>query len=46
MKTLRKSDEKCKDELKACEDVVAGVKAKIFKLFSDLFENEKVGRGD
>ena len=33
LKTLRKPDEKCKDELKAYEEVVSGVKAKIYTLF-------------
>ena len=39
--TLKKPDEKHKDELKAYEDVVAGVKAKIFTLFADSLKMKK-----
>ena len=39
--TLKKPDDKHKDELKAYEDVVAGVKAKIFTLFTDSLKMKK-----
>ena len=41
LKTLRKPDEKFKNELKAYEDVVSGVKAKIFTLFADSLKMKK-----
>ena len=41
MKTLRKPDEKCKDKLKAYEEVVSGVKAKIFTLLSESLKIKK-----
>ena len=41
LKTLRKPDEKFKNELKAYEDVVSGVKAKIFTLFFDSLKMKK-----
>lgn len=41
LKTLRKPDEKCKDELKAYEEVVSGVKSKIFTLFSSSLKMKK-----
>ena len=41
LKTLKKPDDKHKDELKAYEDVVAGVKAKIFTLFTDSLKMKK-----
>ena len=48
--TLKKPDEKHKEELKAYEDVISGVKAKIFSLFSALLKMkksvEKIRRGN
>lgn len=41
LKKLRKPDEKCKDELKAYEDVVSGVKSKIFMLLSYSLKMKK-----
>ena len=41
LKTLKKPDDKHKDELKAYEDVVAGVKAKIFTLFTASLKMKK-----
>ena len=41
LKTLHKPDEKFKNELKAYEDVVSGVKAKIFTLFFDSLKMKK-----
>ena len=41
LKTLSKPDEKRKDELKVYEDVISGVKAKIFSLFSALLKMKK-----
>ena len=39
--TLKKPDEKHKEELKAYEDVISGVKSKIFSLFSALLKMKK-----
>ena len=41
LKTLRKPDEKCKDELNAYEEVAAGVKAKIFTLLITSLKMKK-----
>lgn len=43
--TLRKPDEKHKDALKAYEELVRGIKAKIFSLVSATKAMEKIGRG-
>ena len=40
---MRKPYAKCKDELKAYEDVVSGVKAKIFTLFIASLKMKKSG---
>ena len=41
LKNLSKPNEKCKDELKAYEEIVGGVKSKIFTLFADSLKMKK-----